>query len=93
MEAALAPGERMMGGEIVGESGLAGQQVAPLIPDLTASLKHGLPARHTGGQTVCAPTTHWNLTTPGCSWLKQHRDEGILISGLCLRGRQARLLH
>lgn len=26
--AALAPGERMKGGEIVGESGLAGQQVA-----------------------------------------------------------------
>lgn len=28
MLAAQAPGERMKGGEIVGESGLAGQQVA-----------------------------------------------------------------
>lgn len=58
MEAALAPGERMMGGEIVGESGLAGQQVAPLIPDLTASLKtRSASASYWGTNSVCTHDT------------------------------------
>lgn len=70
MMATLAPGERMKGGEIVGESGLAGQQVAPLIPALTLAHRNTVCQWVTEsywGTEQCEHPRHWNQTNPGGS--------------------------